>query len=137
MLVYTICAPLIGYWMDRYGPRVVLPTAAGALALALAGSSAIGRLWQFYLFQGVVLGLSTAGLGYAVHSMFLPNWFVRQRGLAVGVAFSGVGVGALVLFPAIQRLIGALGRRLSFAVTASALSIWAAAPRRGWRVRPI
>ena len=45
------------------------------------------------------------------HSLLLPNWFVRQRGLALGVAFSGVGVGSFLLLPWIQALMGRVGWR--------------------------
>jgi MFS family permease len=48
-----------------------------------------------------------------VHSQFLPNWFVRRRGLAIGIAFSGVGVGAIVLLPWLQSIIVADGWRAS------------------------
>ena len=51
----------------------------------------------------------TAGL-YG-QSLFLPNWFVRRRGLAIGIAFSGVGVGAIVLLPWLQTMIVSDGWR--------------------------
>jgi hypothetical protein len=50
---------------------------------------------------------------YTVHSQFLPNWFVRRRGLATGIAFAGVGVGAIVLLPWLQSLILTDGWRVS------------------------
>ena len=50
---------------------------------------------------------------FTVHSQFLPNWFVRRRGLAIGIAFSGVGVGAIVLLPWLQSMIVADGWRAS------------------------
>jgi hypothetical protein len=34
---------------------------------------------------------------YTAHSQFLPNWFVQWRGLAISIAFSGVGVGAATI----------------------------------------
>lgn len=114
MLMYTLTSPAIGWLLDRYGPRVVVPVAVSLLSAGMAGSGFISELWHFYLFQGVVVGASTGGLGYTAHSVFLPNWFVRQRGLAIGLAFSGVGVGALVLLPAIQWLITTAGWRWSY-----------------------
>ena len=50
---------------------------------------------------------------YTAHSLFLPNWFVRRRGLAISVAFSGAGVGAIVLLPWLQTIIGRDGWRAS------------------------
>ena len=48
-------------------------------------------------------------VGYTGHSFFLPNWFVRRRGIALGMAFSGVGVGAVLLFPWLQAMIVGAG----------------------------
>ena len=45
------------------------------------------------------------------HAFFLPNWFVRRRGLAMGVAFSGVGAGSIILLPGLQAIIGRDGWR--------------------------
>jgi MFS family permease len=50
---------------------------------------------------------------YTAHSLFLPSWFVRHRGLAISLAFSGVGVGALVLLPWLQGIIEREGWRAS------------------------
>ena len=44
-------------------------------------------------------------LTYTAQSLFLPNWFVRRRGLAISIAFSGVGVGSIVLLPWLQSII--------------------------------
>ncbi len=58
-------------------------------------------------------------MSYIGHSMFLPNWFVRNRGLAVGIAFSGVGFGAVVLLPALQWAIDTYGWRTACVGTAA------------------
>jgi sugar phosphate permease len=50
-------------------------------------------------------------LGYTGHALFLPNWFVCRRGLAMSLAFSGVGVGSIILLPWLQTLIGRAGWR--------------------------
>ncbi len=44
-------------------------------------------------------------MSYSVQSQFLPNWFVRRRALAIGIAFSGVGVGAILILPWLQSVI--------------------------------
>ena len=65
--------------------------------------------WHLYLTLGVLVAGGTVCLGYTGHALFLPNWFVRRRGLAIGIAFSGVGVGAIVILPWLQWLIAAIG----------------------------
>ena len=50
-------------------------------------------------------------VSYTGQSLYLPNWFVRRRGLAMSVAFSGVGVGSISLLPWLQTLIARAGWR--------------------------
>jgi MFS family permease len=44
-------------------------------------------------------------LAYTGQSLYLTNWFVRRRGLALSIAFSGVGIGSVTLLPWVQALI--------------------------------
>ena len=71
----------------------------------------IQQPWHLYATLGVLVGGGANCLGYTGHSLFLPNWFVRRRGLALSVAFSGVGVGSILLLPWLQGLIGRAGWR--------------------------
>ena len=110
-LVSAVLGPILGRLMDRRGPRAVM-----LLGVALAGSGLglaplVTAPWHLYLTLGVLVGGGTVCLGYTGHALFLPNWFVRRRGLATGVAFSGVGVGAVVILPWLQRLIAGSGWR--------------------------
>src|SRR5262249_34331636 len=50
-------------------------------------------------------------LAYTGQSLYLTRWFVRRRGLALSIAFSGVGVGSVTLLPWQQDLIEAAGWR--------------------------
>lgn len=101
----AVLSPTIGWLMDRYGPRVVielgvLMTAAGMLLAAY-----VSEPWHLYATLGVLVGGGTTCLGYTGHSLFLPNWFVRRRGLATSLAFAGVGIGSITLLPWMQAFI--------------------------------
>jgi MFS family permease len=67
--------------------------------------------WHLYLTIGVLVGAGSVCLGYSAQSLFLPNWFVRKRGLAIGIAFAGVGIGSVTLLPWAQTLIERAGWR--------------------------
>ena len=103
--------PSLGRLMDRRGPRVVLLLGVVLVAAGLALATLVSRPWHLYLTLGVLVGGGAVCLGYTGHALFLPNWFVRRRGLAIGIAFSGVGVGSIVLLPWMQALILAAGWR--------------------------
>ena len=59
----------------------------------------------------MLVGGGSVCLGYTGQGLFLPNWFVRRRGLAMSLAFSGVGVGSIILLPWLQSMIARAGWR--------------------------
>ena len=67
--------------------------------------------WHLYLTIGVLVGAGSVCLGYSGQSLFLPNWFIRRRGLAIGIAFAGVGIGSVTLLPWVQHMIEQTGWR--------------------------
>src|SRR4030095_5431631 len=80
---------------------------AGGLMLA-----PFARLpWHLYATLGVLVGGGGNCLGYTGQSLYLPNWFVRRRGLRLSLASSGVGIGSIVLLPWLQALIARAGWR--------------------------
>ncbi len=112
-LVSALLSPIAGRVMDAHGPRLVMLPGAALLAAGLFLAPAVGQPWHLYATLGVMVGAGANLMTYTAHSQFLPNWFVRRRGLAISVAFSGVGVGALVLLPWLQSIIVGDGWRAS------------------------
>ena len=111
LLASNAVTPFLGVLMDRLGPRVVFPVGLGLMSLGLALATGVSAPWQLHLTLGVLVAGASVFVSYMGHSLLLPNWFVRQRGLALGVAFSGVGVGSFLLLPWLQGLIGRAGWR--------------------------
>jgi MFS family permease len=112
-LVSAVISPIVGRVMDIRGPRVVILTGVLVLTAGLALAPSIERPWQLYLTLGVLVGGGANMMTYTVHSQFLPNWFVERRGLAISIAFAGVGIGAIVLLPWLQSIIVSTGWRAS------------------------
>jgi MFS family permease len=110
-LVSAVLSPTLGRLMDRRGPRVVMELGAGLMAAGLMLATLVRQPWHLYLTLGVLVGGGSVCLGYTGQALFLPNWFVRRRGLAMSLAFSGVGVGSIILLPWLQALIGRAGWR--------------------------
>ncbi len=107
----TLYAPIIGLAMDRVGARWVISIGAMLASGGLVLATIAREPWHFYLTLGVLVVGASSLLSYIGHMVFLPNWFVRKRGLALGVAFSGVGVGSILLLPWFQAMIDNLGWR--------------------------
>jgi len=110
-LVSAVLSPSLGRLMDRRGPRVVMEMGVTLMAAGLLLAPLAREPWHLYATLGVLVGGGSVVLGYTGQALFLHNWFVRRRGLAMSVAFSGVGVGSIVLLPWLQTLIGASGWR--------------------------
>lgn len=108
-LVSAAMSPLLGRMMDRAGPRAVMELGVGLMAAGLLLAPLTTQPWHLYATLGVLVGGGSVCLGYSGQSLFLPNWFVRRRGLASGIAFAGVGVGSIVLLPSVQLVIESAG----------------------------
>ena len=116
-LISAILSPLLGRLMDRTGPRTVMELGVVLMASGLLLAPFTTEPWHLYLTIGLLVGSGSICLGYSGQSLFLPNWFVRRRGLAVGLAFAGVGIGSVTLLPWMQMMIDQTGwRSASFAM---------------------
>ncbi|WP_298110348.1 MFS transporter [Bradyrhizobium sp.] len=104
-VVSGIASPLIGRLMDRLGPRTVMELGVALMASGLLLAPLTKEPWHLYLTIGVLVGAGSVCLGYSGQSLFLPNWFIRSRGLAIGLAFAGVGIGSMTLLPWVQVMI--------------------------------
>jgi len=80
-LVSAALSPFIGRLMDRRGPRVVLEAGIGVMTAGLLLAPLVRRSWHLYVTLGMLVGAGGNCLGYTAHALFLPNWFVRRRGV--------------------------------------------------------
>lgn len=109
-----------GRLTDLWGPRRVIAAGGVFLGLALGGMALVTRLWEPYLLYGVVAALGM-GTAYVPCNATVVKWFVRRRGLAVGLASSGASMGTFVLPPLAQLLIGTIGWRAAYVVFGAAV----------------
>jgi MFS transporter, OFA family, oxalate/formate antiporter len=121
-LVYSACALAAGRLTDRWGPRIVIAFGGAFLGLGLIGMSRTTALWQPYVLYGMVaaLGMSTAFVPCAAT---VARWFVRRRGLALGVTSSGISVGVFLLPPVAHFLVSRVGWRWSYVIFGTAIFI--------------
>lgn len=94
-LLYFSLGVVGGALADRYGPRVTGVTGILLLSAGLLLSSFATDLRSIYLAYGLGIGLGVT-LAYTPSMGAVQPWFVRRRGLASGIASSGIGAGTLV-----------------------------------------
>src|SRR6516164_6592158 len=110
-LVSAVVTPFVGRLMDLRGPRIVVELGVLTMGAGLILASLVSKPWQLYLTLGALAGGGVNCLAYTGQSLYLPNWFVRRRGLALSIAFSGVGIGSITILPWFAWLIGSAGWR--------------------------
>jgi MFS family permease len=121
-VMWTMSAPLIGILLDRLGPRVIVSGGALIMAAGFVIAASANSALPFYLGMGVFMGVGFAALPMTVQATFLSNWFVRRRGMAIGAAASGIGVGILLVVPWTQQLIATYGWRAAMSILAAVLA---------------
>jgi MFS family permease len=110
-IISAVLSPTLGRLMDRRGPVVVNELGVVLIGIGLLLATLVKAPWQLYATLGALVGAGSVCLGYTGQGLFLPNWFARRRGLAMSLAFSGVGVGSVILLPWLQSLIIRTGWR--------------------------
>jgi MFS family permease len=114
-LVSALVTPCVGRLMDLRGPRLVIEIGVGSMAAGLLLATLVEEPWQLYLTLGGLVGGGVNCLAYTGQSLYLTRWFVRRRGLALSVAFSGVGIGSILILPWLQEIIATSGWRAACA----------------------
>ncbi len=115
-LTAGLFAPLTGRLIDRFGARKVILPGTALFGVMLVSSRLLGgKLWYFYVFIGL-LGIIQGCTSPVSYSVVVSHWFNRRRGLALGLMMLGIGVGAVVVPSAAQRLIEMFGWRGAYAI---------------------
>lgn len=114
ILTLGCLSPLIGKAIDRTSPRrfAMLSLLGLAAGFALLGSFTVG-IMTFLCLNCLLAALACASSPISF-TRILVTTFERQRGLALGIAITGTGIGAILAPLAVNRMLGALGWRFSY-----------------------
>jgi OFA family oxalate/formate antiporter-like MFS transporter len=106
---------LAGRLGDRFNPRLALTIGGLFIGPGILLMSQVHSILQIYVFYGILV---SAGIGFVpipILSM-IARWFMKGRGLASGIALSGVGVGMVVVPPLANLLISEYNWRTSYLI---------------------
>jgi len=112
---YYLVGAITGPIADRFGSRLTCLLGIGIAGAGLIFAAMADALWQIYLGFGLGTGLGI-GFSFVPSLAAVQRWFVRRRGLASGIAVSGIGLGTLLIPPLATELISALGWRNAWIV---------------------
>jgi len=109
-LTAALLLPLMGRLTDRFGARSMILWAAAGLGLACW---TMGQVQGLLVLMIGMVALRFFGFGslQLVSNHVIAQWFIRRRGLAMGLAGQSLAIGLLVFPPLGEALIDQLGWR--------------------------
>ncbi|GAA2100672.1 MFS transporter [Brevibacterium salitolerans] len=124
LLLFGLVAPFAAALMDRFGIRQVISAALGLVALGAGGSVVMTASWQLIVFWGLLIGFGTGAMALVLAATVAHRWFVRRRGLVMGILTAGSATGQLVILPPVAALAENVGwRPASFVIAGAALLV--------------
>jgi MFS family permease len=114
LLLYTFCAIIAGWAVDRFSPKATTIFGGLFLMVGFLLTSWVNAIWQLYLCYALIgIGMSPS---YNPLFTTVSRWFNRKRGMALGIVATGVGIGPLVFAPLISYLALTLNWRLTLVI---------------------
>jgi len=92
IVIYGFLAPLAGSLGGRWKPRRVMLVGVLLLGFSTALCGFAQKLFHFYLLFGILMPIGTACCGWPLLGPALANWFVKRRGLVIGLGHMGGGL---------------------------------------------
>jgi predicted MFS family arabinose efflux permease len=124
LLLFGLMAPFAAALMARFGLRKVTSVALLLVAAGAALSIFATEPWMLVLTWGVLIGLGTGSMALVFAATVADQWFVKSRGLVVGVLTAGSATGQLAFLPLIALLVTEQGwRQASLLVAGGALLV--------------
>ena len=104
LIIRGVLAIGAGWLSDRYGANKVMAACGVLIGLGLVLSAWVTSLWQLFLTYALLESMGLSG-AFGITTAVTARWFAKNRGLALGIVSSGVGLGTLLIVPGAERLI--------------------------------
>jgi MFS family permease len=112
----SLVAPLVGYLLDRYGPKPLMFTAALLAGIGYILFAAVNSYTTFLIvYLGVISLAFTAGFVHAP-TVVANSWFIRLRARAMTVVSAAVPVGGAIITPLLAIAVRSFGWRWAAAL---------------------
>lgn len=105
LFLYGFSGPFMAAFVDVFGLKRMMLYSMALLAVGLGLTFVMQSKWQLILIWGIMLGVGS-GLFLTVLSTQVANrWFVKRRGLAVGILTAATATGQLILLPVLAAFV--------------------------------
>ena len=113
VLLFGLTAPFAAALMDRFTIRKVVMSALSVISLGALLTIWMNQSWHLLLLWGVVVGIGTGSMALVFAATIANRWFVKKRGLVIGVLTAAGASGQLVFLPTLANLAQDPGWRAS------------------------
>ncbi len=122
LALYGLIAPFAAAFINRFGVRTVVTAAMLMIAAAILASLAMTKLWQLVALWGLIIGIGTGMVALVLGATVAARWFVKRRGLVVGMLTASMATGQLVFLPLLAKLTEDHGWRVALAFLVAMLA---------------
>ena len=119
VLLYGLTAPFAAALMDRFGIRRVVMGALTTIGTGALCTIWMTKPWHLVALWGVVVGIGTGSMALVFAASVANRWFVRKKGLVIGILTAATATGQLVFLPGLATLATDYGWRRAALVVAS------------------
>ena len=104
VLLYGLTAPFAAALMERFTVRKVVMAALATVGTGALLTIWMSQSWHLMLLWGVVVGVGTGSMALVFAATVANRWFVKRRGLVVGILTAAAASGQLVFLPGLLYL---------------------------------
>ena len=120
ILLFGLMGPFAAALMNRFGVRNVIVAAVALICSALMLATAMTAYWQLVVLWGIVVGLGTGLTALVLGATVANRWFVKSRGLVLGLLTASGATGQLAFLPLATLLVKHVGWRAAVYPTVGA-----------------
>jgi len=122
LVLFGLSGPFAAALMQRFGIKQVMVVALLLVAGGTGLTTLMHATWQLDLLWGVVVGIATGAMASVLAASVANRWFVKGRGLVMGLLSASTATGQIGFLPFLAFLTGVSGwRAAAVAVAAVAL----------------
>ena len=114
LLMYASAGIFAGWLLDRVAPKWITTVSVVLTTAGFIAASFVKSPLGLYLSYGVLVGIGSAGSGVVACTASIGKWFIKKRGMAIGIAAMGIGLGTMIMAPLSGYIVKSFGWRVGF-----------------------
>ncbi|GFZ88602.1 MFS transporter [Paenibacillus marchantiophytorum] len=123
IFLYGLVGPFSAALLAKFGIRRIMMISLIVLASSLSITPLMTHLWQFQILWGVVAGLGTGMMANVLGVTVSNLWFVKRKGLVVGMLTASAATGQLLFLPLLAKIIVDIGWRYAIYTSVAAILV--------------